>query len=253
MSEADEVPLKLRRSLHLNRNALRLSTWSGNPVTPELKRLYDRSIQEKNFPKYVGKFPRVSHLEPIYSIMRNLEVPNRPAYFDQEWANVVFDMEPLLDTETGYEIRLAAIPELKLDRFLTQKFPDYTVLYVDGSFSETNDKAGAGIFIPSNGYRQGTRLIDCYSALSAKLNAIFRALKHIEKKGILRAVICTDSLRSMNLLQNRLTDSLSDKIIYDIVTEIRNKLLGGGGTFGFFGFWLIREYMETMKQIDLQN
>lgn len=32
LSEAGESPLGLRRSLHLNRNALRLSSWSGNPV-----------------------------------------------------------------------------------------------------------------------------------------------------------------------------------------------------------------------------
>lgn len=161
-------------------------------------------------------------------MMKNLDIPKRPAYFDQDWVNVVYDVEPFFDTETGYEVIMADSPELVLDGFLDREFQGYVVIYTDGSYLESGSRSGAGIFIPSLGYRQGTKLTDCFSALSAELNAILRALKCIETMGIYRVVICTDSLRALTLLQNRLTDSLSDKIIFDIVDEIRTKVMRGG-------------------------
>ncbi|XP_051155209.1 uncharacterized protein LOC127277858 [Leptopilina boulardi] len=157
-----------------------------------------------------------SALRIAMGCMRTTPIPillSEAAYFDQDWVNVVYDVEPFFDTEIGYEVRMADSPELVLDGFLDREFQGYVVIYTDGSYLESGSRSGAGIFIPSLGYRQGTKLTDCYSALSAELNAILLALKCIETMGIYRA---TDRL------------SLSDKIIFDIVDEIRTKVMRGG-------------------------
>lgn len=232
LSEAGEPPLTYRRSLLLNRNAVRLVSWNDNPVLPRLLKLRMLSEKRRGIPKYVAGFPLLQSLDSALELQGGTKKPSRPSNFDVSWSDLVFDLDLMLDSEMGGEIGLADSPDILLNCRLSSRFPMSTVFYTDGSYKKSTGRAGSGVFAPAINFKQGTKLISCNSAYMAELQAVYRTLRYVEDLKIRKAVICTDALNIINDLKSRINGRELVPIVYGIAV-ISIKLLKAGYELNF--------------------
>lgn len=93
------------------------------------------------------------------------------------------------------------LPAFFADLLLT-RHPGFVPLFTDGSlYPGPPRRVGASLVVPSLSYTAGWRLEPSHSILAAELSGLHQALLFLSERQTLPAVICTDSLSSLQLLR----------------------------------------------------
>ncbi|XP_043468115.1 uncharacterized protein LOC122502235 [Leptopilina heterotoma] len=180
LSEAGEPTLEHRRSLLLNRNSIRISSWTHNHL---LRKLEDLSLEiaiTKQTPKYLYNFPPLKHLKPVGDLSSSTIRPLKPAYYDRDWAELIIEVEHIIDKET------------------------------DGSYAESSGRASSSFFTY---HRLNLDWV-------AELNGIHSALKHSIEEDVMHPLILTDSMKALQTIKDRLRDSESRVLVHEIASMI---------------------------------
>ena len=113
--------------------------------------------------------------------------------------------------------------------FINTNYANTLRIYTDGSKDPTTSKTAAAFYIPQFNIKQNKSLSPI-SICRAEQTAIILALDWLEDYRPLQAVILTDSLSTLQLLQNR--SNIYKPIIYEIYKKYQNLLyLGVNITF----------------------
>ncbi|XP_043467569.1 uncharacterized protein LOC122501872 [Leptopilina heterotoma] len=222
--ESGEIPLEMRRILLAKRFIARNFTWSENPLRPKLILLKTR-IDRNNRPK---QYIINSGIYKVYTqIERDLNTcfpSRRPLYFDSEWTSINLKINS--NITLGYDLKGSQQPDINLNTFLTNNFPHAVHVYTDGSSNPQRKKAGAGFYISQLNIRYGVPVVESSSPLTTELYAIYISVKYIITENITQAVIITDSLDSINLINKRHYLAHSDSVIphriADLITQTQN-------------------------------
>lgn len=231
LSEAGEPPLERRRSLLINRNLVRVSSWNENPVSNKIESILIHTQQRKQLPKYLTNFSLIKNYTLVNDLMTTHKKPQKASYFDVNWSTLIFDIGNNIDRESGYEIKSTENPNETVNLTISKHYNDYTIIYTDGSYSEKTGKAGCGIYIPDTNFRRGDKLAGCFSPIMSELNGIHTALKLITTLNFQNTCIMTDSLRSLQLIKDRFSDNETRTIIHEIsgmiqsITDQNNKIV----------------------------
>lgn len=182
----------------------------------KLNSILEEFALNKQIPKY---------LTPTAEIISTLQVPQRAAYFDRSWSELMFETDNLVDRDSGFDIRTSTTPQETFELNILNKFQNYTPIYSDGAFSERNFNSSCSIYVPSTQHRLGIRLQGCWSPIMAELSGIHSALKYSMEENIPNPLILTDSLSTLQILKDRLGTLESRTVVHQIVSMI-TQLLG---------------------------
>ena len=89
---------------------------------------------------------------------------------------------------------------LKIEQFLSKRFPRNARIYTDGARS-ADGKCGASIIIPSMDYITAYRINDGATIDSVELNALVHGISRIVRYHLTEPVIITDSLNTLRLFE----------------------------------------------------
>ena len=214
LSEANEPPLGLRRSLLGGRFILRHMSWRDSPLIVRLRLLSERARLRgcRLNPERCGLLTAYEGARGVGEFcFRSV----RPRYFDYGWGEIAGPV--LLDFEIGREVRGSEAPSAMFDELVRARYPGSVILFSDGARNPANERVGVGFYVPASGYRFGVRLPDFTSALSAELYAVFCALKYVYRLRPPAAVIFTDSMFSLYHLRDRLSSFRISPFAYKIL------------------------------------
>lgn len=110
----------------------------------------------------------------------------------------------------GYDLRKRGNPSSELERNLGENLLGFTEIFTDGAFREDDFVGGAGVYFSELNQRFGVRLSDCFSAMSAELWAIHKALSEALSLGVRKMLILTDSLSAIKSITHRVKKFSSD-------------------------------------------
>ena len=172
LSQANDPPLGLYRSLLLNHFILRNMSWRNKALIPRLQQLSERSGWRRF---------RISPDECSFLLAYNstLGVAKDcfriicPSYFNYSWEELILSLS--LDPEPGRGVKAVADPLSAFDE-LVRDHPDSVLIFTDGSRDPSIKSMRAGFFVLSQDYRFGIRLSSFTSVLSSELFFIFCAL-----------------------------------------------------------------------------
>ena len=104
---------------------------------------------------------------------------------------------------------------------------DYHCIYTDGS--KDGRRVACGVFLPRL-YSAGARLPDDCSVYTAELSAIVLALQIIERSPYRQFIICSDSMSSLQALENKIFD-------HPLVSTILVKVIDLSRTYDIIFCW----------------
>ncbi|MEN8173077.1 MAG: reverse transcriptase domain-containing protein [Chloroflexota bacterium] len=193
--EADEPPLQLRRKKLALQYALKLYANPDNPAQDYVLNP-DQTLPYQNHPNAIMPLSlRVTH-----ELSEILPDQTEIAY------NVVLDTPPWELRLPEINLSLSSNPKSSTNPLVFQsyfneiqtKYPDYKHIYTDGS--KSGDRVGAAAVIDNS--IKHVRLPDKSSIFTAELTAIQIALNHIDDAISNDFIIFSDSISSLQALQN---------------------------------------------------
>lgn len=220
LSEAGEPPLRVRRIRILKKYSIRIAACRDNPLKPRLKGLKERLTRNSRLAKYLKNFSLLDCLEPISEIMNMKEGMRRPGYYDYSWSEVMYEMSPIMDLQSGYILRHSEDPNGEFQDLIKKNYESYIGIFTDGAHTRGEMAGASSFFIPELDVRQATKLQNCFSALTAELYAIFQALKYALEIEGRSTVICTDSQAALIRIKDRMREFAQDKILHEITNEV---------------------------------
>lgn len=83
LSEASEPPLKSRRKLLINKNLIRLVSWSENPITRRIGQIMKDNHTIKQKPKYLTEFSLIKLTKQLVILSPQVKNPKNKLTFIQ--------------------------------------------------------------------------------------------------------------------------------------------------------------------------
>ena len=194
LSESDEPPLGLRRSLLGGRFILRNAASRHGLLVPKLTLLFEKS-RVRRFRINPTRCGLLIAYESVRGLLGMCLRTTRPLHFDYAWSDLIIAVA--LDFETGREVEGAVEPAVEFDSLVNARYSHSVHVFSDASRDDSTGGVGVGFCAPSTGYRFGIRLASFTSILSAELYSIFCVLKYILRMRFSSTVMFTDSLYAL--------------------------------------------------------
>ena len=216
-AEANEPPLEIRRKELAMRYALKIKSNPENPTYESLFHLPYKDLYEKKTFKSPGEYIRKLFAEADISThkIHHKSVPDTPIWLSNP-VEVNFDLSIHDKSSTN--------PELFKSKFLSDILPQYRgfhTFYTDGSKHE--NKAGYGISSSFGSLSQ--RISNDSSIYTAEVEAIRRALKHIDDAVLgpnNKYVVFCDSKSVLESIYNQETRNPLVLKALDIIHDIQS-------------------------------
>lgn len=125
LSDAGEATLSLRKLFLANRFILRYFRWSGRPLVERLMFLATNS-SDKRFRIQPERCDLIIAFNTMFSFIRALNTTVRPAYFDEDWANLVTHLD--IDLESCLPFRVTTSPTTLFKEFAGTRYPGATLV-----------------------------------------------------------------------------------------------------------------------------
>lgn len=217
-----EPTITERGEMLLKRYIIKCYELENHPLIPKLK-FFDRLRNKKKIAK--------SHNSAIYKTWKDLEENLKdikrhklPTCFEFP---IKCQIQPLkLETEIGRKIKKKEIQPWDFIKHLENKFPGYNRLYTDGSKKEKEKQVGLAIYCAKPLIKIKYKSRDA-NIFDAEATAIFKALALIKERRIQKAIICSDSLSTIQALSDNSVSGNTQKVILEI-RSLYSRLKGNG-------------------------
>ena len=200
-AETAEIPLELHREQNMLKYWARTSRLGNSlPVNKLI-------IEDPSFMITKGAKIKNPYTQEIQSLIQEYDIADI-AIEPIATPDLYNAIEPQIDTSLTKIISKANIQQTDLSRtreHIRSEYQGFNKIYTDGSKDDNQDATGAGIIgFNNNGdtiLEHKIKLPKFASIFTCEIAAIRWALKNILEKELIRTVICTDSLSSLQALR----------------------------------------------------
>jgi len=203
--ECSDPPLWLRRQLFADKFILKCLNSKCHPVIPRVALLCDSThsstpsrSQTKLLPAICKNFQSLSDLQIIQNDLLPL--------FKLKYSHVT--LSPTILEGIGIFKSHSKLPARTVNNMfndiISSKWPNFSLLFTDGSKSSVSPNCGIGINVYHNNSndRMYHSISNLFSIFSAECIAIIESLKYIIKNNLEHSLVFSDSLSSLQKLKS---------------------------------------------------
>ena len=213
--EADVPPLRVRRYDLSLRYSLKVKSVENHPCGKLLNNDNALHTVDADYMKRISGFPLY---ERLHYICQRTGFDLSVQVFTKKSASPPWVMHrcPLLQLTGGRKGTYNTTQILCEFNDLRNNFPEHELIYTDGA----KNPNGVGCAFIHGTIHRKFKLTDICSVFTAEAYAVFQALRYIEVQGILRCLICTDSLSVVRGLANSVSEDPIMTELYDYIHRL---------------------------------
>ena len=198
-ADAHEHPLHIRQSKLANRYVLKIFSITNHPATNEIGYLENSITARKS--QELAKYPLVLAYNRFSIHRPKIHLCPTPLYFFYSLKSQQFT--PNLITDQGKKINKAESPHHAFLSRFKKLLSTHTAFYTDGSGADPGSYVGLAIYSsPPENFKFLARISSLASIFSVEALAIQLTLEYIASLNLSKAVIFTDSLSTIQALDN---------------------------------------------------
>lgn len=142
---------------------------------------------------------------------------------DYSWSELTRPIK--VDLISDNDIKGSPDPNARFISLLTEKYPDHSVIYTDGSSSAERDRSSCSVVLPSI-LEWGIRLNDFSTVATCEAYGILSALKFIYQRQETRVLIVSDAKGILSGISDKLLGAGVHQLTHEIIRlieKIENK------------------------------